>query len=181
MVSWVFVYTFSWNGIRSLEWLTWTYPLSIVFMFAFTLYGVTIGDRVSAGVSEYLWGKPGKKFNFWAELSHSSIWIDAATQAMYSQGVTMWTSLGSYNSPGKPVVGDALKISFYDTFYSFFAGIAIFSIYGYLTKIDFFFQNAKGLDLVFIGIPGSLIESTEYPRVWSCLFFGCFFLMLLDT
>ena len=66
----------------------------------------------------------------WEELSTSLIWTDAATQAIYSIGISMWTTYGSYNSVAKPVVGDALIIVSYDTLYSFFAGIAMFAVVG---------------------------------------------------
>ena len=55
----VFVVVFFVNrgSIRTIRWLIYfSIPLSIVFIFVLLLFGITLGDGVSVGVKEYLYG-----------------------------------------------------------------------------------------------------------------------------
>ena len=45
------------------------------------------------------------------------------------------TSYASYNPVDKPIIGDALKVAFGNSAFSFFAGFAVFSVAGYLKGI----------------------------------------------
>lgn len=45
------------------------------------------------------------------------------------------TSYASYNPVDKPIIGDACKVAFGNSAFSFFAGFAVFSVAGYLKGI----------------------------------------------
>ena len=93
----------------------------------------------------------------------------------------MWTTYGSYNSIRQPILGDALRIVAYDTFYSFFAGIAMFCIVGYLQEQGFDVNSDKGIEMAYVAIPSAIAMTTKSPRFWSCCLFGTWFIFGLDT
>ena len=61
--------------------------------------------------------------------------------------------MGSYNRLEKPVTGDTFKIVMFDTLYSIVAGVAFFSVLGYLNGIDSLVASAKGTPFAFISYP----------------------------
>ena len=93
----------------------------------------------------------------------------------------MWTTYGSYNRLEKPVVDDAIIIVAYDTLYSFFAGISMFAVVGYLDHEKFPVKEENGPDLAYIGMPSAIAMETENPEIWSCILFGVWFIFALDT
>ena len=95
------------------------------------------------------------------------MWIDATTQAIYSTGITIWTTFGSYNGVGKSIVGDAVIMVAYDAIFSFFAGAAIFSVVGYLREQEFPMNDDSGLELVLIALPAAILETTARPKLYT--------------
>ena len=152
----------------------WTAPLSVVFMIILILFGVSLGCGASEGINEYLWGKPDRETSVWELLGTSRIWTDAATQGIYSVGITSWGAYGSYKSYTDPVVGDGIRIALMDTAYSFLAGIAMFSVVGYLRHEGFPLEGDKGLEMAFIALPTAIAMRTRSPRFWSCCLFVSF-------
>ena len=68
------------------------------------------------------------------KILNRTVWTEACAQIFFSIGVCMgvMTSYASYNPVDKPIIGDALKVAFGNSAFSFFAGFAVFSVAGYL-------------------------------------------------
>ena len=80
-------------------------------------------------------GFPGSENLTWRDkLINPTIWTEACAQIFFSIGVCMgvMTSYASYNPVDKPIIGDAFKVAFGNSLFSFFAGFAVFSVAGYL-------------------------------------------------
>ena len=62
------------------------------------------------------------------------MWIDAIGQVFFSLGTCLgiMTAYGSYNEREKPIVRDAVIVSFADTLFSFLAGFAVWTMIGFL-------------------------------------------------
>ena len=193
LTVWALIFVFTRQSVISMRWLFYlSWPLRIAFLFVMVLFGMQLKNG-DIGVTEYLFGTlaPTKKYaweklekdtsnNLWEALQHSEIWLDAASQSLYSVGVSYWTSYGSYCRIDKPVVGDAVHILAFDTLCSVFAGLFIFTVVGHLRAEELPF-DARGNEGVFIGVPYSFAISTDNPPLWSCLFFATWFLFGLSS
>ena len=182
LIVWAAIFLACHRSVDTIKYVVYyTFPLSLIFMFIFIMFGVTLGCGVSDGVNEYLWGKPGKDFHLLEELKTSLIWTDASTQAIYSIGVTMWSTYGSYRSYTEPVVGDGIKIALMDTAYSILAGFGMFSVIGYLRHEGFPLEGEKGLEMAFIALPTAISMRTAWSPFWSSLLFISFFSFGYDS
>ena len=182
LIVWLAIFLACRRSVDTIKYVVYyTFPLSLVFMFIFIVFGVTLGCGVSDGINEYLWGKPDKHQHLWNELNTSSIWVDASTQAIYSIGVTMWSTYGSYRSYTEPVVGDGIKIALMDTAYSILAGFGMFSVIGYLRHEGFPLEGEKGLEMAFIALPTAISMRTAWSPFWSSLLFISFFSFGYDS
>ena len=179
---WVIVLILNSNGVHSMKWIYYfSVPLSLVFLFVMLLFGIILGDGVSEGVREYLFGKSDEGETMWNALMKYDLWTDAAVQTLYSIGVAYWTTYGSYIPIRNPVLGDSLKISIYDTIYAFFAGIAMFSVLGYLRSVEVPLGGESGLEMMYVGLPSAISLTTDSPRFWLCCLFLTFLTFGLDT
>ena len=182
LVVWVIVYAVNHRGITSMKWAIYlTFPMTVALLIVICLIGITRGNGVSAGVLEYIMGKPDQTTTVWDELRKTAIWIDAANQVHFSLGVSMWTIYGSYNKLEKPIIGDALRIAIFDTCYAFVAGIGVFSMIGYIRESNFSLSEENGLELSFVYLPSTIATSMSSPRFWCGFIFLCMFLTALDT
>ena len=74
-----------------------------------------------------------------------------------------------------------MLIVVFDTLYSFFAGIAVFAIIGYLSATGFPLKSPGGLENLFISIPNAIAANSESPNFWSFCFFMSLFFFSIDT
>ena len=81
----------------------------------------------------------------------------------------------------QPVIGDAMIIVAFDTFYSFFAGIAMLSVMGHINAIDFPLKSPGGLLKTYVAIPNVIATNSSNPQIWSLLFFTGLFFIYVDT
>ena len=167
---WVMLYFIHRNSISSMRLVQYIgFPLSLIAIFVTLALGVTRGEGVKDGVLEYLNGPPdGKSMD--EILSKSDIWSGAFGKVLFSLGVTVWTTFGSYNSIKEPILEGAVKIAFVDTAYAVINGIGIFSIVGYLRSINFlasaydvtessgqsWFAYEGANEMNYIGIPSAI-------------------------
>ena len=131
---WVLVLIFNSKSVDTIQYIVlFSWWFSLLFMLMFLIKAMTLGDGVSEGIQEYIWGDPKKEFNLWEELQSPSIWIDASTQCIYSVGLSICTIYGSYNDPvNTSMLGCALKMALYDTLYACCAGMCMWSVIGHL-------------------------------------------------
>ena len=80
-----------------------------------------------------------------------------------------------------PIIGSAIAIVTYDTLFSFFAGIGMFGIMGYIKANEFPISSPTGMDKIFIMLPSAITAETDSPHFWSFCFFTCLFFFSVST
>ena len=95
--------------------------------------------------------------------------------------MSVWTTYGSYKNLEAPSVEDAVKIVAFDTLYSFLAGIAIFSVVGYLRASDFPLDSPTGMEMNFVLIPSAIAMTADNAKFWCAGFYFCLFFISLDS
>ncbi|CAK8675192.1 unnamed protein product [Clavelina lepadiformis] len=177
-LTWVVLYFCVWRGIgwtSKVVYFTATFPL--LMMIILLIRGVTL-DGASDGLVFYL--KPDLK-----KLSDVQVWLDAATQVFYSYALCkgMLITMGSYNKYHYNSYRDCIILSVLNSGVSFIAGLAIFSVLGFMAKeqgIDIKEVAESGPGLAFIAYPKAL-TLLPMPQLWGCLFFFMLFLLGLDS
>ncbi|OQV19160.1 Sodium- and chloride-dependent glycine transporter 2 [Hypsibius exemplaris] len=112
-------------------------------------------------------------------------WKAAAEQMFYSLAVAFGslTMLGSYNSFNNNCYQDGIIVSVLDTLTSVTAGLAMFSVLGYLAgQQDVGVENvvASGPGLAFVTFPEALSQM-PIPHLWAILFFIMLFTLGVGT
>ena len=108
------------------------------------------------------------------------VWIDAASQIFFSLGPGFGTllALSSYNKFNNNCYRDALLTSSINCLTSFLAGFVIFSVLGYMAKV----QN---LDIDKVGLEGPGLVFIVYPEAISLMsgstFMSIIFFLMLIT
>ncbi|XP_058962915.2 sodium- and chloride-dependent GABA transporter 1-like [Pocillopora verrucosa] len=177
-VAWVLVYFCIWKGIRTtgkVVYVTATLPyvfLIILFIRALTLPGS------SSGMVYYV-------TPVWSRLADPKVWIDAASQILYSLTIGFGVLIGfaSYNKKENNVYKDALVISLVNCCTSLFAGFVVFAVVGHMAYIQGSTPAevaSQGPGLVFIVYPATLAELPA-PQIWSVIFFLMLITLGLDS
>ncbi|KAK3750882.1 hypothetical protein RRG08_029803 [Elysia crispata] len=136
--------------------------LSILFIRGITLEGC------EKGIIYYL--TPD-----FAKLKTAQTWVAAAVQIFFALSPA-WgglITLSSYNKFHNNCFKDALIVGVGNILTSFFAGLVIFAIVGYLAKeLDMKVEEVveQGPGLAFIVFP-DVVTRLPLPPLWSCLFF----------
>ena len=189
MTCWVLIYFALRKSVDSIKWVIWfTFPLRLITIFMLLYFGITL-DGCASGLRQYFSGKTEsghESFGEWIEtlfkeMQSREIWIDAASQVLFSIGLLQYPALGSYNRLEKPITGDVVWIVFFDTAYSLVAGVAFFSVLGYLNGIGSTAANVRGMTFSFISYPVALENSVDNPGVWSAFLFFSFLFAGFDT
>ena len=91
------------------------------------------------------------------------------------------TSYASYNPVDKPIIGDACKVAFGNSAFSFFAGFAVFSVVGYLVGIGSpVADKTASIGLAFVAYPAA-IETMPAPNLWSFILSVTLFTLGIDS
>ncbi|KAM7446489.1 hypothetical protein ABFA07_005148 [Porites harrisoni] len=177
-VAWVLVYFCIWKGIRTtgkVVYVTATLPyafLVILFIRAITLPGSL------DGIMYYITPE-------WTKLADPTVWIDAASQILYSLAIGFGVLIGfaSYNRPTNDIYKDGLVISLVNCSTSVFAGFVVFAIVGHMAHIQDTSPAqvaSQGPGLVFIVYPATLGQLPA-PQFWSVVFFLMLITLGLDS
>lgn len=77
-----------------------------------------------------------------SKLANTEAWTDAANQVFYSMSIAMGSliAMSSFNNFHNNIVRDAFIVPFADAFTSLYAGVAVFSMLGYMA-------TAKGVSV----------------------------------
>ena len=178
LAAWILVCISSINGVKThgkVVYFTSLFPYVVFFI----LFAKAISlDGASDGISWYLTPKP--EFMLKAE-----VWEKAATQIFYSLSIGLGglISLSSYNKCQNNCQRDAVIVVICNACTSFFAGIIVFSVLGFIAK-----STGRGVedvategpDLVFSIIPEGL-AMMQFPHLWSILFFMMLITLGIDS
>ena len=178
LAAWILVCISSINGVKTHGKVVYFTSLFPYFVF-FILFARAISlDGASDGISWYLTPKP--EFMLKAE-----VWEKAATQIFYSLSIGLGglISLSSYNKRQNNCQRDAVIVVICNACTSFFAGIIVFSVLGFIAK-----STGRGVedvategpDLVFSIIPEGL-AMMQFPHLWSILFFMMLITLGIDS
>ncbi|XP_073990857.1 sodium- and chloride-dependent taurine transporter-like isoform X2 [Rhodnius prolixus] len=173
LVVWILVYFCIYRGIKSSGKVVYFTAIFPYFMLtALFVRGITL-KGASEGLKFYL--KPD-----FSKLFESQVWIDAGTQIFFSYAIALgcMTALGSYNEFHNNFIKDCLLISVVNSCTSIYAGLAVFSVLGFMANEQGVAESGPGL--AFIAYPKAVAEMPIAP-VWSVLFFFMILLMGLDS
>ena len=185
MFTWAVCYFCVFKGVQSSSYVVWvTVPLPCLFVFFMVLRGLTL-ENADEGIRMYLLGEGGTNDGkTWQEiLSGPVIWTDACGQIFFSIGVCMgiMTSYASYNPVDKPIIGDAMRVAFGNSLFSFFAGFAVFSTIGYLKGMGSPVAGfTASIGLAFIAYP-TAADAMPGANFWAMLLAATLFTLGVDS
>jgi len=178
VLSWIFVYGIIAKGLHSsgkIIWFTALFPYFVMFILlgrALTL------DGAMDGLSYMFHIDPQK-------LIASKTWIDGASQIFfaYSVGMGALPALGSYNKFHHNCYRDALMTCVVNTMTCLLAGILVFCILGYMSKLQGQPLEAvvnSGPGLVFLTYP-DLVVTLPVSGLWALIFFCMLLVLGIDS
>ena len=93
----------------------------------------------------------------------------------------MGTSYASFNPVDKPIIGDGVKIAFFNSCVSFIAGFAVFSTVGYLIGMNSpVSDKVSSIGLAFVAYPAA-IETMSYANGWAIVLGVTIFSLGIDS
>lgn len=172
---WGWIYVSIRKGVKSVEKMVWlTVMLPFVIIAIFVLYGITL-PGAATGLNYYF--SPN-----WEYLAKGETWLAAFSQIFFTLGLGMGFAVvyASFLPRKSSIIRNALIVSVTNSMTSFFLGIGVFSVVGYLaektgqpvTEV----AGSGGIGLVFIVFP-TVIELLP----WLATIFGVLFFLLFVT
>ncbi|KAH8321843.1 hypothetical protein KR067_006105 [Drosophila pandora] len=177
-LAWAIVFLCLCKGVQSsgkVVYFTALFPY-VVLVILF-IRGVTL-PGASTGILFYL--TPD-----WKQLANAQVWGDAAVQIFFALSPA-WgglITLSSYNKFSNNCYKDSLIVAFCNIATSFFAGLVIFSIIGFLAhelNVDVEKVVDQGAGLAFIVYP-EVVTRLPISPVWAVLFFVMLLTLGLDS
>ena len=183
LVVWLAMFLIIFKGIRNVGRVVMvTVPLPVVLLAIMVIRGLTL-PGASTGLIYYL--KPD-----WEMLKDPAVWTAAYGQIFFSLslGFGILIAYASYMPEDSDVTNSAFITSFANCATSFFAGLAVFSVLGYLAylpgqPVDQVVPN-PGPGLVFITYPIALAEMPMAAwaiALLSFIFFLCLISLGIDS
>ncbi|XP_035007578.1 solute carrier family 6 member 22, tandem duplicate 2 [Hippoglossus stenolepis] len=178
LLAWILCYFCVWNGVKStgkVVYFTATFPY--VMLVVLLVRGLTL-PGAKEGITYYLYPDLSR-------LTDPEVWMDAGSQIFYSFGVCtgVLTSLGSYNKYNNNCYKDCVYLCLLNSLTSFVAGIAIFSVLGFMAKeqnVDISMVAESGPGLAFIAYPRA-VALMPFPQLWAVAFFIMIIFLGLDS
>eukprot|EP00921_Rhytidocystis_pertsovi_P017418 GHVQ01027408.1.p1 GENE.GHVQ01027408.1~~GHVQ01027408.1.p1 ORF type:complete len:1047 (+),score=237.35 GHVQ01027408.1:966-4106(+) len=186
-VVWVCIFLALCQGVVStgiIVYVTMTVPILLLVVLA--VRGVML-EGSTEGLMQYmgrwdlsvLWERP-------------EVWSKAAGQIYFSIGVGygVMTSYASYNKPQQNVAVDTLVVALSNSAVSLLAGVAVFSVCGYLATVTGKYDDTGAVDISQLQTGGPALVFVVYPLAlstipysnWICvIFFLTFFLLGVDS
>ncbi|CAB3410982.1 unnamed protein product [Caenorhabditis bovis] len=176
--AWLVIYFALWKGITQARNFVYFCALFPYLLIAILLIrGLTL-PGASTGIYFYL--KPNM-----TRLADTAVWKDAGTQVFYSYGVGFGAliALGSHNKFNHNCIKDALIMCIINGSTSIIAGLAVFSILGYMSFIadkDIAEIVKPGVGLAFLAYP-EVATNLPMKQVFAVLFFMMIAILGLDS
>jgi NSS family neurotransmitter:Na+ symporter len=181
-VTWLAIFLIIFKGVRNVGKVVMiTVPLPVILLLIVLVRGLTL-PGATTGLVYYL--KPN-----WEVLKDPSVWIAAYGQIFFSLslGFGILIAYASYMPPESDVTNSAFITSFGNCATSFLAGMAVFSVLGYLAWVggqEVSEVVAGGPGLVFVTYPIALAKmpmGTFAIAITSFLFFACLISLGIDS
>ncbi len=182
LVTWVAIFLIIFRGVRNVGKVVMvTVPLPVILLLIVLVRGVTLPGAVT-GLIYYL--KPN-----WEMLRDPGVWMAAYGQIFFSLslGFGILIAYASYMPRESDVTNSAFITSFGNCATSFLAGLAVFSVLGYLAFVqgqDVQDVVASGPGLVFVTYPIALAKMPMgmfMVAILSFLFFVCLITLGIDS
>ncbi|WAR02647.1 INE-like protein, partial [Mya arenaria] len=168
LMCWILVYFCIWKGPRftgKVVYFTVTFPYLVLVILL--VRGLTLPGAIN-GVLYFVVPR-------WELLKDANVWVAAAAQTFNSLGIAFGgiITMSSYNNKSHRILKDVLVIGIVDALTCILAGLAIFSILGYLAYnqgMDVEDVIKEGPGLVFVIYPAAF-TSMPVSQLISVLFF----------
>ena len=176
-ITWLLIFLIIFKGVRNVGKVVMiTVPLPVILLLIVLVRGLTLPGSTT-GIIYYL--KPD-----WQLLKDPSVWLAAYGQIFFSLslGFGILIAYASYMPPDSDVTNSAFITSFANCAVSFVAGLAVFSVLGYLAhvsgeRVDQVVEGGPGL--VFVTYPIALAKMPMGKWAVAALSF-VFFLCLIS-
>jgi len=182
LVTWLLIFLIIFRGVHNVgKVVMFTVPLPIILLLIVLVRGITL-EGSTEGLIYYL--KPN-----WEMLRNTDVWIAAYGQVFFSLslGFGILIAYASYMPPESDVTNSAFITSLGNCATSFLAGMAVFSVLGYLAYV-----SGETVDKVVAGGPGLVFQTypialSKMPMgavgigILSFLFFICLISLGIDS
>ncbi|KAF2956696.1 sodium-dependent transporter [Marinitoga sp. 38H-ov] len=176
IITWVWIYLILRKGTESVgKTVMWTVPLPVILLILLGIRGVTL-PGAATGLN-YLFDP-----NF-SKLADPRVWANAFGQIFFSLSLAfgIMIAYGSYNNKKSDVANNAIITALGNSATSFLAGIAVFSVLGYMAQQMSVPVNevvSGGIGLAFVVYPQA-ISLIPGGVIVQSIFGLAFFVMLL--
>ena len=184
-LTWIIIFLIIFKGVRNVgKVVMLTVPLPVALIVVMLIRGMTL-PGAATGILYYL--QPN-----WEMLKEPTVWIHAYGQIFFSLtlGFGVLIAYASYMPEESDVTNSALITSFGNCVTSFIAGLAVFSVVGYMAHV----QGSDVQTLAESGIGGPGLVFVTYPialaempmALWataalSLMFFLCLITLGIDS
>ena len=178
-LTWLTIYLILRKGVRNVSRVVLiTVPLPIILLAVLLVRGLTLPGALD-GIRYYL--TPD-----FSKLAEPRIWLRAYGQIFFSLSLASGVMIGYGSFLGKKaeITNSALITALADCGTSFFAGFTVFSILGYLARIQGLGVpdvTASGTGLAFVAFPTAISQLPALNALFGILFFVTLLTLGIDS
>ncbi len=179
VIGWVLMYLIVRSGIKGVGRVVMiSMPLPVLLLIILVLRGLTLPGAID-GINYYL--EPD-----FAKLADPQVWLAAYGQIFFSLSLALaiLIAYASYLPGDAEIVNNAFLASFVNCGISFLAGLAVFSVLGYMALeqgVDVAHVAAGGVGLAFVVFPTGLGLLPAGASLFAVLFFLLLFSAAIDS
>lgn len=178
-LTWLTIYLILRKGVRNVSRVVLiTVPLPVLLLAVLLIRGLTLPGALD-GIRYYL--TPD-----FAKLAEPRIWLRAYGQIFFSLSLASGVMIGYGSFLGKKaeITNSALITALADCGTSFFAGFVVFSILGYLARVQGLGVpdvTASGTGLAFVAFPTAISQLPALNALFGILFFVTLLTLGIDS
>ena len=178
-LTWLTVYLILRKGVRSVSRVVMiTVPLPTILLAILLIRGLTLPGSMD-GIRYYLTPDFG-------QLKNPQIWLRAYGQIFFSLSLASGVMIGygSYLGRKAEIANSALITGLANCGTSFFAGFVVFSVLGYLAKVQGLpvpDVTASGTGLAFVAFPTAISKLPALNAVFGVIFFVTLLTLGIDS